>query len=101
MIKWRTGLAGFVGSSKHLIKGFFSYQHSVTTEVVAVTRTTFGVFSLIDTSGAGLTSLVDATGTGVTSLITPSLGVLSLIDQSGVGLTSLIDGQGQGVNSPI
>ena len=44
MINWRTGLAGFVGGSKHLLKGFFSYQYSVTTETptpaapVATTR---------------------------------------------------------------
>ena len=101
MINWRTGLAGFVGASRYLIRGIFSYQHSVTTEVVAVTRTTFSVFSLIDTSGQGLTSNIDATGQGLTSLIGQTLSVLSLIDNSGQGLTSLIDATGQGVESNL
>ena len=34
MIKWRDGKAGFVGASKRLIKGFFSYSYSVTTAAV-------------------------------------------------------------------
>tara|TARA_R110002096_G_scaffold202758_4_gene387499 strand:+ start:915 stop:1346 length:432 start_codon:yes stop_codon:yes gene_type:complete len=29
-MNWRNGKAGFVGGLKYLIKGFFSYQHSVT-----------------------------------------------------------------------
>lgn len=40
MINWRSGKAGFVGASKRLIKGFFSYQYSVTTATV-VTRPVF------------------------------------------------------------
>jgi hypothetical protein len=100
MINWRNGKAGFVGGLKYLIKGFFSYQHSVTSADVAAGHA-FGVVSLIDDSGQGLSSAIDATGQGVNSLITASFGVLSLIDNSGQGLTSLIDTEGEGVESDI
>lgn len=36
MIVWRSGLGGFVGASKRLIKGFFNYAYTVTTESVVV-----------------------------------------------------------------
>ena len=36
MITWRSGKAGFVGGSKTLIKGVFSFQHAVSIGVVVV-----------------------------------------------------------------
>ena len=101
MINWRSGIAGFVGSSKYIIKGFFNYAYSVTSEDVIVDLKGFGVFSAIDDSGQGLRSAIDATGQGINSLITPSLGVVSLVDNSGQGVFSLINVDGKGVESDI
>ena len=101
MINWRSGIAGFKGASKYLIKGFFSYAYSVTSADIILDLKGFGVFSAIDDSGQGLSSAIDASGQGLNSLITPSLGVVSLIDASGQGLTSLINVDGQGVESDI
>lgn len=101
MINWSDGIAGFVGASKYLIKGFFSFTTTVTTEDVVVDLKAFGVISLIDNSGQGVSSAIDVSGQGVTSLINPGLSVVSLIDNRGQGLTSLIDTEGEGVESDI
>jgi len=37
MIKWRSGLAGFAGNSKRLIKGVFSYVYTVTSAIIVPT----------------------------------------------------------------
>jgi len=36
MIIWRDNKAGFVGGSKHLIKGMFQFTYSKTSETVVV-----------------------------------------------------------------
>ncbi len=101
MLNWRNGKGGFVGGLKHLIKGVFRYNHTITTATIVANPKAFGVISLIDDSGQGLTSSIDATGQGLESSITASFGVISFIDSSGQGLTSLINTDGKGVESDI
>jgi len=85
---------GLIGIARSLYGAF-------TGKSEAAVGVSFGVFSLIDDSGAGLNSLIDATGTGATSLITSSLSLVSLVDNSGQGLSLLINADGKGVKSDI
>ena len=91
MIFWRDGKAGFVGAAKKLIRGFFSFQHSVTTDSVAVTPLSFGVNSIITSTEAVLCTITETDGVLCTmtsteakaSAISSSFGVKSLIDTTG------------------
>lgn len=101
MINWRTGIAGFVGASKHLIRGFFSYSHSATSEDVVVPSVTTGLRSLILASELGLLSTIDGNSLGLSSPIVKEFSVLSSISSSNLGLKSTIDGNVLGLISLI
>lgn len=100
MINWRNGLAGFVGASKHFIKGFFSPVHSVPAAVVATEDSTFGVFGLIQERGKGVTGTITES-LGVTGTITDTFGQYGMIQERGKGVTGTIDEDGQGVTGTI
>ena len=51
MINWREGKAGFIGASKRLIKGFFSYQYSLALPPIAPSTEGPSIVILIDELG--------------------------------------------------
>jgi len=99
MINWREGKAGFVGGSKRLIKGVFSYVYTVTSVSIEPPNLTVGFMSIVQEAGKGALSTITADGVGVLSTIEQSSGLLSIIQESGKGVSSAIDEDGQGVDS--
>lgn len=97
MIFWRDGKAGFVGAAKRLIKGVFSFQHSVTSADV-VDEPSFGVQALIDGTGQGLEGIITSSGQGVEGLIQNSFAVQAIIN-IGQSVEGIIDPTGQGVEA--
>jgi len=99
MIKWRSGLAGFAGNSKRLIKGVFSYVYTVTSVSIEPPNLTVGFMSIIQETGKGALSIITSDGVGVLSEIEQSNGLLSIIQSNGKGVSSAITETGQGVDS--
>lgn len=67
MISWREGLGGFVGSSKQLIKGVFSFSHTVTTAIANPPEIVDGIISTMTQDGFGTTGQITSDGDGITS----------------------------------
>jgi len=92
MINWRNGKAAFVGASRYLIKGFFEFQHSKTSEdVVAPTDVAFGVSGVIDANGIGVSGVINAGGAGLFGSVSKSgNGSVGAISESGAGIIGQI-----------
>ncbi len=102
MINWRNGRATFVGASKYLIKGFFNFAHSITSESVdVVPDCVTSVNSLIDGAGLSVRSKIDHNGLSVECRIDVITSVDSLIDGLGISIRSKIDHRGLGVESSL
>lgn len=100
MIKWREGKAGFVGNSKRLIKGIFSYVYTVTTDLAIILSITDGVVSTMTSDGHGTTGLITSDGSGVLSLMANS-GIISSMTDYGDYALSTINSDGDGIDSTM
>ena len=102
MINWRNGKAAFVGASRYIIKGFFEFQHSKTSEdVVVPSDVTFGVFGAIDAGGIGIRGSISSSGQGVLGRIDNSFGISSIIDSDGLGIQGDVNDRGKGIIGKI
>jgi len=88
MIRWRSGVAGFVGRSKRIIKGVFQAYYSVTSVTVDPPNLTEGFVSIIISAGQGALSPITANGQGLLSTITATSGFSSIMQSKGQGVTS-------------
>jgi len=100
MIKWRSGLAGFVGASKQWIKGAFSLSYTVTTENVVTEFNGVSVLSRINDKPTSISSLMD-NSLGIKTNISNSLGLSNWIDARGQSIISAIDETGTSVRSDV
>lgn len=100
MINWRSGLAGFNGATKRLIKGVFGLSYTITSETVVPDKIVVSVLSIINPKVVGVTSLITE-GVSVESKIVPVTGILSIISAKGVSITSQISGSGVSVESEL
>ncbi len=99
MIRWRSGLAGFVGGSKRIVKGVFQAYYSVTSVTIEPPNLTVGLASIINSTGLGALSTITGNGQGLLSTITATSGFSSIMQSNGQGVTSTIIETGQGVIS--
>lgn len=99
MIRWREGKAGFIGASKRLIKGVFTYSYQIATTFVQVIFPGAGIQSTMDIDGGGVNSLADSTGGGISSKMLTGSGLSSVMSTEGVGVDSQMDATGSGINS--
>jgi len=60
MIVWRNGKGGFKGGINHLIKGFFSYSHSITSASIITEGFVKGEVSVFSAHN-GIISAINAT----------------------------------------
>jgi len=100
MINWREGKAGFVGGSKRLIKGVFSYIYTVTTEFAEILEITDGIVSPMTSDGFGTTGLITQDGDGTVSAMTDS-GIISTLSDYGDYALSTITSDGDGITSTL
>jgi len=98
MIKWRSGLAGFAGGSKRLIKGVFSYVYTVTSAFVVIPEITDGVISSMTEDGFGVTGIITSDGGGIISTMSND-GIISTLSDYGGYALSTITTDGNGINS--
>jgi len=98
MINWREGKAGFVGSSKRLIKGVFSYVYTATSAFVLIPDIINGILSPMTSDGFGTTGVITSDGDGVLSTMENS-GIISIMTDYGDYALSTIDTDGGGINS--
>ncbi len=99
MIKWRSGLAGFAGASKKLIKGFFSPSYSLSSVTVDPPDRADGFFSIVTPVGLGVLSKINLTGQSYLSTINASIGLSCIIHDTSKGVLSNVNETGQGVIS--
>ena len=92
MINWRSGIAGFKGASKYLIKGFFSYAYSATSDDPIQPDAPFGV---------SVRGIISGNGEAVAGLILSSFAIAGNIDPDGAGVHGFIDINGEAVAGEI
>lgn len=101
MIKWRSGLGGFVGASKSLAKGFIQQSYNLATAVIPDPKATFGVSGDIDENGQGLEITMNTDGQGINVEQIESIGLSGIISSTGQGFKIPMDTTGQGVIGEI
>jgi len=100
MINWREGKAGFVGGSKRLIKGVFSYVYTVTSAFVVIPDIVDGVVSSMTSDGFGTTGIMTSDGGGIVSTMTDG-GIISTMSDYGGYALSTITTDGDGIISTL
>jgi len=100
VINWRSGKAGFVGSSKRLIKGVFEFIYTAPTDLVVIQDIVDGILSKISPNGFGVTSTISMDGDGILSTMQNS-GIISTMAADGFGVTSAMTSNGDGIISTL
>lgn len=86
-MNWRNGKGGFVGGLKYIIKGFFQYSHSLTSEAP---EPNLG-------PGAGYSSTMSNDGLGLgTNLSNDGIGGVGEMTNDGIGLSATMGNNGIG-----
>ncbi len=101
MISWRDGKAGFVGASKYLIKGLFSYRHSVTSEVPITADSFYASSGVINANALATIGMIIEEGGASTSLITDTFSSSGKIDDNAISSTGIIDPEGSASKGDI
>lgn len=101
IIRWRSGLAGFVGASKQFIKGIFTASYTLTSLTVDIPDASIAVLSRITGRGQSVSSLITESGQSVLSEINQTTSLMSWIDQRGNSMESIIDETGLSVRSDV
>jgi hypothetical protein len=98
MIIWREGKAGFVGGSKRLIKGVFSYIYTAAGATALVPDIIEGIISSMTSDGFGTTGIITADGDGIASMMSND-GIISTMTDYGDYALSTITIDGNGITS--
>jgi len=98
LINWRDGKAGFVGSSKRLIKGAVNLVYTATSAIVAIPEIVDGVLSTMTSDGFGTTGEITSNGDGIVSAMENN-GIISIMTDYGDYALSTITTDGDGIAS--